>query len=289
MSDDGDTVQPYEMPDIDTPLSNPLGELAGIDWSSPNIARMYDWMMGGSANFAADRHAAEAFEAEFPWIGDWAQANRAFLRRAVRTLVLEHGIEQFLDLGSGVPTVGNVHEIAQRENPAARVAYVEIEPIAVYHARHMLAGNEQATVTQADLRQPDDVLTAPGVAELLDFTRPVAVLAVAVLDIVGELDAAGLVARYRDACPAGSAIVLSHGERTTLSDSEANRFHHVSAQQAATAHTWRTIDELRQVLDGYDLQAPGLVPTPQWRPEQPIDDARARQFNAYAAVGIIPT
>ncbi len=258
-----------------------------LDVESPNLARMYDYMLGGAANFAIDRAAAAAFHREFPWIDRWAQANRAFLVRAVRHLTTEVGIDQFLDLGSGIPTVGNVHEIAQRENPQARVAYVDCEPIAVHHTQHLLAGTTRVSVTQADLCEPDVVLTAPGVAELLDFTRPVAVLAIAILDVLDPVNDLGdLVARYRDACCPGSAFALSHGVRTTLSEADAARFHETSAHHANTAHTWRTPQQLHQLLTGYSLIAPGLVPTPQWRPEHPVTDEDARQFNAYAGIGL---
>lgn len=186
-----------------TEFQDPEGDegLAHADFDQPNIARIYDYYLGGAANFAVDRALADRTLETVPRELDYCRANRAFLARAVRTLVTEYGIDQFLDLGSGIPTVGNVHEIAHRENPHARVAYVEWEDIAAHHARRLLGEHEtRVTMTKADVCDPANVLSASGVSGLLDFTRPVAVLALGILDIAHEPDGAGLVRRYRDAC-----------------------------------------------------------------------------------------
>lgn len=178
----------------------PLHGEAGIDFESANAARMYDYYLGGAHNFAVDRERAEAAIAVHPSLPYMARANRAFMGRVVRWCLAERGIDQFLDLGSGVPTVGNVHEVAHEHDPHARVAYVDFEPVAVAHASTIIAdaGLANVTVTRADAREPEAVLGAPGVAGLLDFDRPVALLAVALFSFIAG-DAAGLLARYRAA------------------------------------------------------------------------------------------
>src|SRR5262245_18583728 len=155
----------------------------GVDVDRPTAARIYDYLLGGFHNFAADREMARATIAAIPDAAVQAQANRAFLHRAVRLLVNE-GIRQFRNLGSGIPTLGNVHEIAHGVAPESRVVYVDIDPVAVEHSRHILADNDRATAIHADLRQPERVLAAAETREVLDFGQPIAVLAVAVLHAV---------------------------------------------------------------------------------------------------------
>ena len=283
-------VQPYEMPENTTPLSNPLGEVGDVDWTTPNIARIYDYHLGGHANFAVDREVGDAWARIAPDQLAYCRANRGFLWRAVRTLVDEAGIDQFLDLGSGVPTVGNVHEIAQQRNPAARVAYVDVEPIAVSHARQLLGPDEQrVTVTRADVCQPETVLAAPAVAGLLDFSRPVAVLALGILDIVPTADGAGLMSQYRDSCAAGSALAVSNGAQLTLTPDQIRDIHALMSDSSTPTGHWRTHEEVADLLPGYQLLDPGVVPTAAWRPDEPITEAEAARSNAYAAVGILPT
>lgn len=259
----------------------------GPDLNSPNAARMYDYYLGGASNLAVDREAAERHLAAIPQTRDWARANRAFLGRAVRTMA-DAGIDQFLDLGSGVPTVGNVHEIAHRHNPDARVAYVDNEPIAVNYARHLLAGEERVTVTEADIRHPEQVLAAPGVAGLLDFTRPVGLLAVAILHFVyTPHDPAALIADYRDACVSGSYLAVSHLSRTDVTDEQKNTSDAVYADTEVPG-TWRSPEEIAALLPGYQLLEPGVALLGEWRPETPIEHANALRANSYAAVGILP-
>ncbi len=257
-----------------------------VDLDTPNIARMYDYFLGGAAHFAVDRQAAEELLAVFPGNTDWARINRAFLGRAVRELS-RRGIDQFLDLGSGIPTKGNVHEIAQQHDPHARVAYVDIEPVAVSHASHLLRENSHVTVTQADIREPEAVLSAPGVAGLLDFTRPVAVLAVAVLDIIAVDDPAELVAAYQRACTPGSAFVLSHGAQLQASDVEWAGAKEVFRETTTPHPQVRTCGEIAELCAGYTLIEPGLVPSAQWRPERPVSEEEAARSNGYAAVGVL--
>ncbi|MDA3625995.1 SAM-dependent methyltransferase [Saccharopolyspora oryzae] len=258
-----------------------------VDIESPNAARMYDYYLGGDANFAADREAAEKFLAIVPTGREWAAANRGFLGRAVRFMV-EQGIDQFLDLGSGIPTVGNVHEIAHAANPAAKVAYVDREPVAVAHARALLGSTPQVTVTQADIRDPEAVLSAPGVAELLDFTKPVGLLAIAILHFVSDDDRpADIVSRYRAACAPGSYLALSHLSPVTFTDDQLSGGHAVY-NRTSTPGTLRTPEQIAELLTGYELVDPGLVLLPEWRPDTPVAPDAAARTNSYAAVGILP-
>lgn len=257
------------------------------DVTHPNVARMYDYLLGGGANTAVDRAAADAAEAAWPYLRQGARIQRAFLGRAVRFLT-KQGVDQFLDLGSGIPTVGNVHEIAHRHNPAARIAYVDYEPVAVHAARDMLGDDERVTVTQADIRDPDAVMSAPTVAGLIDFGRPVAVLAVGILHFLPDADdPAGALGAYRDACPPGSHLAISHASQVSLPDEQVARFLAAYARSTTPA-LWRTVSEIRPFLDGYRLVDPGLVLLPLWRPDQPVSDTRAAESNIYGGVGMLP-
>ncbi|WP_019854358.1 SAM-dependent methyltransferase [Actinopolyspora mortivallis] len=263
-------------------------QVAHADFNQPNIARMYDYHLGGSANFAVDRHTAEQALRVAPQELDYCWANRAFLGRVVRTLVTEYGLDQFLDLGSGVPTVGNVHEIAHEHNPSARVAYVDWEAIACHHARHLLGPDEwRVTVTEADVCEPEVVLNAAGVAGLLDFTRPIAVLAFGILDIIPTTDGAGLAARYRDACVSGSALAVSNNAQLTRSDEEVAGLRALLANTSTPNLHLRTPEEVAALMPGYTLLDPGVVPAPLWRPDRPVSEQEARRGNVYGAVGIL--
>ncbi len=262
--------------------------LADLSWTEadldrPNSARMYDYYLGGSANFAVDRNAAD----QAPFVGVWARDNRAFLGRAVRYLC-EQGIDQFLDLGSGVPTVGNVHEIARQHVPHARVAYVDYEPVAVHHARRLLGEVSGVAVTQADIREPRSVLDADGVSGLLDFTRPVAVLAVAVLHFVADADKpADILAGYRRVGVPGSHLVISHGsEPAVRAELGEERFAAVHAAYANTPTplALRQPDEIEALMDGYDLVEPGMATLTEWRPDGPV----GAPSSAFGLVGRLP-
>jgi SAM-dependent methyltransferase len=226
---------------------------------------MYDYYLGGFHNFQADRDAAQAAEAAYPGTTASARLNRDFLRRAVR-YCMEQGIDQFLDLGSGVPTVGNVHEIAQRVNPAARVAYVDIEPVAVKTSELLLAHNPTATVIQADLRDHTEILTNPRIRGLIDFDRPVGVLMVSVLHFVPDADdPAGIVAAYRDALAPGGYLVLSHAG---VRGDEDERGDLLSVYSRSTSPlTLRRREEVAPFFAGLELVEPGLCQIFDWRPE----------------------
>ncbi len=256
---------------------------AGIDFDRANAARMYDYYLGGAHNFAVDReHAKQAIEANprAPYI---AQTNRAFLGRVVRWC-LAQGVTQFLDLGSGVPTVGNVHEIAHAIDPDARVAYVDVEPVAVAHATEILADIPTASVTRANVRDPETVLASPGVAGLLDFDQPVALLAVAVLPFIAG-DAAELLARYRAPLAPGSVVARSHlsDDITDPTVAQAMRALRDAYATAATPLHLRDREQLLDALAGLELAEPGLVDIVDWPEPQQIEPSWA--YGAVARVG----
>ncbi|MFC5061761.1 SAM-dependent methyltransferase [Actinomycetospora atypica] len=236
----------------------------GIDFERANAARMYDYMLGGAHNFEVDRAMVAAAVAANPGIVTAARANRDFLGRVVQRCV-ELGVDQFLDLGSGVPTAGNVHEIAQRHDPHARVAYVDFEPVAVAHATELIGGLDTVSITRADIRDPGSVLRAPGVAGLLDFSRPVALLAMTILHFVDD-DAAGLLGRYRRALVPGSVVALSHAsdDQDDPAVGDAMRAGAETYRSSATPITLRSRAELRALLDGLDLAEPGIVDVTDW-------------------------
>jgi S-adenosyl methyltransferase len=242
-----------------------------IDLDRPNAARIYDYLLGGAANFEQDRAFADKLLSVMPEARSAARLNRAFLRRAVRFCV-ESGIRQFLDIGSGIPTAGNVHEIAQDLAPESRVLYVDTEPVAITHSELILRGNDRAAALRADLVDPDAILGSAAARRLIDLDQPVAVLMVAVLHFIP--DSAGpqaAVARYVDAMAPGSCLVISHG--THQPEFEQGRADEVERlyQRSANPGVPRTYDEIARFFTGTDLVEPGLVWTPQWRPESPED------------------
>jgi SAM-dependent methyltransferase len=257
----------------------------GIDLDRPSAARIYDYWLGGSHNFAIDREIARGVTAAVPDTARIMQANRAFLHRAVGFLV-EQGVRQFLDLGSGIPTLGNVHEVAQKAAPGSRVVYVDIDPVAVAHSRHILTGNDNATVIQGDLRNPPSILGDPVVRRHLDFDQPTAVLMMAVLHFVPDSDDPhGIISQFSAALAPGSYLVLSHGTTDGLSPEQqeigADMF-----RRTATPYIGRSKAEVLNLFDGFDLVEPGLVWSVQWRPEHPdeVGDTPERSA-AYVGVG----
>jgi S-adenosyl methyltransferase len=239
----------------------------GVDTGKANIARVYDWWLGGSHNFRADQDAARAMLAVEPNARAIARENRAFLGRAVRFLAAEAGIRQFLDIGSGIPTENNVHQVA----PGARVVYADSDDVAVAHSRLILDGNPDATVIQADLRQPASILADPNTQLLLDFTQPVAVLLLAVLHFLPDADQPErLVATLRDALPPGSYLVVSHGCSDGKPDVAAT-VETVYRSKVAAQGRARSREEITRFFDGFTLVDPGLVWLPEWRPGDPED------------------
>lgn len=263
-------------------------DTSSLDLSRPNAARMYDYYLGGSANFAIDRDAVDRATQVVPDTVFYLRNNRAFLIRAVRYLMTEAGINQFLDLGSGIPTKGNVHEIAQEYDSTARVAYVDFESIAVHHARNLLGDDTPwVTMSQADIREPEAVLAAPGVADLLDFNRPIAVLAVGILPFVlDDAEAVALMARYRDATVPGSYAAISHISALSFTQEEMDADMEILAE-TSTPEKARTKEEIAALLPGYRLVEPGIVPATQWHPEQEPTEDEVLRSNNYVAVGAL--
>ena len=257
----------------------------GIDTSKANIARVYDYWLGGDHNFQADRDVARAAIALDPNIRAMMRANRAFLGRAVRFLAGEAGIRQFLDIGSGIPTKDNVHEAAQDIAPGSRVVYVDNDDVAVAHSRLILHDNPDAIVIQADLREPGKILADPGTQLLLDFSQPVAVVLSAVLHFIpDDAQAADIVATLRDALAPGSYLVICHGWRDEQSDLASSFENVYNSRVTAQLHV-RTRDEIARLFDGFTLLPPGLVRIPQWRPDSP-DDVPDDIEKYWALVGV---
>ncbi|MGH4015803.1 MAG: SAM-dependent methyltransferase [Pseudonocardiaceae bacterium] len=253
----------------------------GINVKLPSAARVYDYLLGGGHNFAVDRVVGEKVLQVLPNGGQIAGSNRAFLRRAVLYMA-EQGITQFLDLGSGIPTVGNVHEVAQDADPACRVVYVDYDEVAVAHSHLLLKGNDNATVVAADFTEPATVLTAPAVTGLLDFSQPIGLLMVAVFHFVAdEKDPRGVVARYRDALPPGSLVALSH---LTADQKPTEMAAVVEAMKSSRDPMYfRPYDEVVALFEGLELVEPGVVSAPHWRPESGCYDVGPEVV--YAGVG----
>jgi len=241
---------------------------AGADPTKPSIARVYDYWLGGQHNFVADRELAEEMATLDPWIPAACKANRAFLGRVVRFMA-SRGIRQFLDLGSGIPTAGNVHEIAQHAAPGSRVVYVDRDPVAVAEGRKLLAGNPDTAVIQADIREPSQILSDPAVARLIDPGQPVGLVLVAILHFVLDADDPGsLVARLRDVVPPGSYLAISHAtsqDNPRLAAAAERIYNYRGADGQA-----RTGDEITRFFGDWDMIEPGLVYAPLWRPGQDV-------------------
>jgi len=245
----------------------------GIDTSTPNVARIYDYLLGGKDNFAADRAAAQQLITATPDIAGIVRDNRAFIGRAVRYLVEQAGIRQFLDLGGGLPTQLNVHEMARRGAPDARVVYVDNDPVVWMHGQALLARGDGVAMVCADLREPAGILQHPEVVQLLDLTQPVAVVCASVLHFVpDEDDPHRAIAEYRDHMAPGSYLVISHGASATEEEDPTgvvDSFTSVYRQASAQLHV-RSRPEIRRFFDGFDLVDPGVVWMNEWRPDPGI-------------------
>jgi SAM-dependent methyltransferase len=243
---------------------------AEVDTRQANVARVYDYLLGGSHNFLADQDVARALAAVEPEIRAIAWANRRFLGRAVRYLS-QNGIDQFLDIGSGIPTEGNVHEIAQAANAAARVVYADFDQVAIAHSRTILAANTGATIIEADLRAPEMILAHDQTRRFIDFTKPVGLLLVAVLHYVADADDPwGVLDRLRDALAPGSYLVICHGTADGRPE-VAQAAEKVFNRSVATQSQARTRAEILRFFGDFELVEPGLVHMPLWRPDSPGD------------------
>ena len=260
-------------PVLDPTTATRHADTGWFDTSRAHPARVYDYLLGGKDNFAADRQAADSVAHEAPWIVTGARANRAFLRRAI-THLAKLGVDQYLDVGSGLPTAANVHQIAARHRPGARVAYLDNDPVVLAHARALLARDRRTIAERGDARDPYAILTDPAVRAHLDFTRPVAVLFVAVLHFLGpDDDPAHVVAAFRKALAPGSFVVISHVADLTDSRQPAGRAE--ATRKAADVYadltapfTLRTPDQIADLFTGLDLLDPGLVGVQEWHPPQ---------------------
>jgi hypothetical protein len=244
----------------------------GIDTTKPSVARVYDYMLGGKDNYEIDRQVAAMALKIAPDAPEAAQANREFLRRTVRHLAGEAGIRQFLDIGSGLPTQGNVHEIAQSVAPGTKVVYVDHDPIVLVHGQALLAADASTTVIEADAREPEKIIEDRKTRALIDFGEPVGLLMFGLLHhLADEEDPGGILARLVAPLAPGSHVVISHFHNPGEAHPEVSK-------QACTAEKlfnenlgtgrWRTREELLAYFDGLDLLEPGLVPLPEWRPDE---------------------
>jgi S-adenosyl methyltransferase len=256
---------------------------AGLDTKVPNVARMYDYLLGGKDNFAADRAAAGQLVAAIPDVAAIAADNRAFLGRAVRYLAGQ-GVRQFLDLGSGLPTRSNVHEVAQQNAPGTRVVYVDYDPVVALHGNALLASGRNVAVLRADLTEPSAVLEHPDLLRVLDLSRPVGLICASSLHFVpDEADPWGIVAQYRDRLCPGSYLAITHApSRVPGEDPEHDEENaaEVFRQTSASLHM-RTLAQIQRFFDGFELVAPGVVFMNDWRPEPGTHPhGRLRSFRA---------
>lgn len=268
-------------------MSDPHDVPDGVDITKPSIARIYDYHLGGTHNYAVDREAAARVTDELPTLPAILRVNRAFLRRCVRHLA-EQGIRYYLDLGSGIPTVDNVHEIVQGIEPSARVVYVDLDPVAVADSRRILAGNDRAAVVNADLREPEKVLNHPDVVRLLlpELGEPIAVIMSSVLHFVPDDDeAAAIVAAYAAAMPEGSYLAVSHGAHNPADDPRLDRAAATYSRTVASLKL-RTHGQLRSLMTGFDIVEPGVVYCSQWRPEQEAEVSTTALLPQICALGM---
>ena len=261
----------------------------GIDTSRPHPARTYDYFLGGKNNFAADREVADRVLAGWPAIRIGVRENRKFLARVVRYLAGEVGIRQFLDIGTGLPTADNVHEVAQSVAPSARVVYVDNDPLVLAHARALLTSSPEGRTAyiHADLRDPVAILNDPVTREVLDFTQPIALMLIAILHMIpDEEKPAEILATLLGALPSGSYIVASHitGEHSAGAADGERTF-----KQGGMAAQWRDSDVFaRLAFNGLDLVPPGVVLTSEWRDDESGPRPTPADVSAYGGVARKP-
>jgi len=254
-----------------------------IDTSVAHPARRYDYWLGGKDNFAADRESGDAVLKVFPGARVWARENRSFLRRVVTFLAREAGIRQFLDIGTGIPTANNTHEVAQSLAPESRVVYVDNDPIVLVHARALLTSTPQGRTAyvDADFRDPERILASADTRSVLDFSQPTALMLLAVLHFFPDSDGPqGTVARLVRELTPGSYLAMSHGTGDFMSD-------HQQGAMTGLGHV-RSRDELARFFEKTDLVDPGIVSIESWRPDSPEQTRPTpADINCYGAVGKI--
>lgn len=258
--------------------------LTPSDPTSPSVARMYDYMLGGKDNYRIDRERVEEVAIADPHAVMVINESRSFLRRAVRYMATECGIRQFIDIGTGLPTQENVHHVAQAVHPDARVVYVDNDPLVLAYGRALLDENDRTTVVQADVRDPANILNDPDLLSLIDFTRPVGLLTVCTMHfIMDDDDPDCALATLRDALAPGSCMALSHA----VTDVRPEAVARVAAvyQRVNTPATVRSRERIAGFFGDFELVKPGLVPAPQWRPDEPREEDRSDLVWILAGVG----
>jgi hypothetical protein len=256
-----------------------------VDASVPNSARIWNYWLGGRDNYPVDREAGEQFRAIFPEIVEVARSTRAFLNRAVRYLAGEAEIRQFLDIGTGLPTADNTHEVAQRVAPKSRVVYVDNDPVVLAHARALLTSTQGVTAyVDADLHDPDAILDAT--ARTLDFSQPVALMLLGVLGHIGDDDEArSIVKRLLDGLASGSYLAVCDGTNTSQAGIQAQDDYD---QSGAIPYRLRSPEQVAGLFAGLELVEPGVVPLPRWRPDPTKGDGPPREIDAVGGVGRKP-
>ena len=255
---------------------------AGVESRAPSVARMYDYYLGGKDNYQVDREAADRMIEVVPEIRQGMRENRAFLRRAVRFMARQ-GIRQFIDIGAGLPTVGNTHEIAHEIAPDARVVYVDNDPVVLVHARALLATEDNITVAAADMRRPAEVFEHPETTRLLDFDAPVGALMIAMAHFLTDEERPRVMGYLHDALPSGSYLAATHVTRDNHSADVVARGEAVYASTPTPLYV-RTHAEIARLFDGFEMVEPGLVALDAWRPD-PADPAPAATKWWYGGVG----
>jgi SAM-dependent methyltransferase len=248
------------------------------------VARTYDYLLGGKDNYPVDREVGEIFIQKFPGAVRIAQDNRACLVRAVTYIARDLGVDQFIDLGSGLPTADNVHQVAQRINPAARVAYVDNDPIVLAHGRAMLEENENTKVVAADIRHPAQILDDPELLGLIELNRPVAVVASAILHhLLDSDDPLGVIRAFTAVTPPGSCLFVSHFR--ALADPESAALEAVMLK-AFGRGVWRTTEQITEYFAGLRLVEPGVVECARWRPDTDPGELTTYQLLIAAGLGV---
>ncbi|MDH2429094.1 SAM-dependent methyltransferase [Sphaerisporangium sp. TRM90804] len=262
------------------------GRASGIDTSVPHSARIWNYWLGGKDNYPVDQAAGDEYMAIFPGVVELARASRAFLARAVRYLAADAGIRQFLDIGTGLPTVDNTHEVAQRVAPESKIVYVDNDPLVLVHAQALLTGSAPGLTAyvEADLREPEEILKAAG--QTLDFRQPVALMLMGILGHIATFDEArSIVTRLVDALPSGSYLAINDG--TNVSGTAIDEAQQQYNEGGAVPYQLRTPEEIGRFFEGLELVEPGLVSLTRWRPEATPFGTPA-EVDGYCAVGRKP-
>jgi hypothetical protein len=268
MSDDPSGPEPHRTGEIDTTV--------------PHSARIWNYWLGGKDNYPVDQAVGDELTGIFPGFAELARTDRYFLARAVRYLAGEAGVRQFLDIGTGLPTVDNTHEVAQRVAPESRIVYVDNDPLVLAHARALLTSRPEGACDyiDADLHDPAAILAAAGAT--LDFTRPIAVMLLGVLGHLGDDDETrSIITRLMEAMAAGSYLVIAHGSSTSEALSEAGRRYNASG---AAPYYVRSPEQVTRLFDGLELIEPGVVPVPWWRPD-PSPFGLPAEVYSYCGIG----